>query len=334
MSKLYVLTKTIERHTSDYKVKMENTLNTVDEGFREKYQRVVRDLDGIGVRKDLYEFCTAVRKKMPGVKFGVSANPPCSWDEGIVAVNEVWMFAPGEDYCRARLSYKDHSPTSRSADTYGVLARGIKNEKYADHREQHRMVTSENMARAVKAAQTYATPVGAFETARRSEDMFITEYMRTRRDVDSMRRAAWNALVFNSQGDIGNAFTYLHERFNLGLAATSVTPSPTLLSRVADYYESRKAAEQLEGKRPGGWFVRLRERLGEQVMDAIVIDEFKDESNIHRMKNEGKPEVVCEVSTAPRELVEKIAVLSMLENGAFVEDVGMKVTSNTFWVLA
>jgi hypothetical protein len=80
-----------------------------------------------------------------------------------------------------------------------------------------------------------------------------------------------------------------------------------------------------------GYYVQVREYLGEQVFDVIVVLDVKKATGrsvgTHRTY---KSEELAEVD---ENLPSRLATLSMLENGAFVEGLGHKVSETSYWVL-
>lgn len=80
-----------------------------------------------------------------------------------------------------------------------------------------------------------------------------------------------------------------------------------------------------------GYYVQVREYMGEQVFDVIAVLDIKKTTRAmvgaHRTY---KGEELMELD---ENLPNRLAALSMLDDGAFVEGLGHKVSATSYWVL-
>jgi hypothetical protein len=120
-------------------------------------------LAGAPVSKELLGFAQALQKAMPKVKFFPHTFNLLT-DKKIHACNEMFVYMDDFPCDLGRISWADNGVQSGNC-TYGVYSRKIQNAKYATHRDQHHMVMTSDLEKAVKNARKHLLPYTTRELA-------------------------------------------------------------------------------------------------------------------------------------------------------------------------
>jgi len=277
---------------------------------------------GVPVAAGLALLCNLIRATHRTIKFAVEPRPKTEWVEGTSLISEVWAYFPGDQYCPVRLGWGDYSVNTTTGKKYCVYSRHIKNEKYGDDKSQYHMALADSADRAVKNFKKYLRPYTPGEIALMSMHEFQQKLHAPAYTASSAYNEAYSAVT--KHGSFHNEMRSLvlnNHQFN----------DPVFGGLVKDMLAKldEQLAKQYEAHH--GYYVQVREYLGEQVFDVIVVLDVKKATGrsvgTHRTY---KSEELAEVD---ENLPSRLATLSMLENGAFVEGLGHKVSETSYWVL-
>lgn len=298
-------------------------ITTMDASAQEKRAKHMRLLDGVMVSKHLANLCEGIRVGNKRLKFAVAAHPSMYWEDNINIIGEAWAYFPGDEYCMMRLGYADYSVRTGSTNKYSVFSRHIRNEKFKEDRDHYYMVMTDSLDRAVKNALKYMRPYGTPEIAGMSLKNFQGQLTRPMWEAANATESALEGLRKHK--------SFLSEMKALINSAYQFN-DPSFGNTVKDVLMKIEARDAKVNVKHHGYYVYVREQMGEQVFDVISLYDLK---NIGRRALD-EPHQVCnaqQLEELDPELPSKLAALSMLDNDKFVEGLGYKVSATTYWVL-
>ena len=309
----------------DHQRQMEFFANQVETTDAERDNRraaVMREVDGVPVSRALSMLCDEVRKMARGVKFAVERNGKSQWRDGMQVISEIWAYYPEDTYAFMRLGFADYSVQSGTTSKFAVYSRNIKNEKFNDQREQYHMAMADTLDRAVKNAKKYMRRYAVHEVAQMSLDTFQTKL---------------NGAVWATSAEYNNAYAAVTQHGSFHNEMRSLVMNnyqfndPAFGAAVKDMLAKLDEQMAKQYEQYHGYYVQVREYMGEQVFDVITVLDVKKSNaakvGAHRTY---KGEELAELD---ENLPNKMAALSMLEDGAFVEGLGHKVNATSYWVL-
>lgn len=301
---------------------MANQINTTDEAESRARAHYLRDVDGVPVHHLLAEMCKEVRKVARGVKFAVERNGKSQWISGFQVISEIWAYYPEDQYAFMRLGFADYSVQSGTSNKYAIYARNIKNEKFNEQREQYHMAMADSLDRAMKNIKKFMRRYGVHEVAQMSLNNFQAKLGSAAWTASSEYNDAYRAVVGH-----GSFHNEMRSLVNSGYQFNDIAFGAAVKDMLAKLDE--QMAKQYEQHH--GYYVQVREYMGEQVFDVIVVLDVKKANaakvGAHRTY---KAEELVELD---ENLPNKMAALSMLDDGAFVEGLGHKVSPTSYWVL-
>jgi hypothetical protein len=292
---------------------------------RDDLYRRVSFIDDIPVSPRLANFCNEVRAANPRIKFGIRRNcthqmfASGSGQGYCTAYHEVWAYLPEQPYALMRLGYKDYttSSTSSGESAYGVYSRLVQNRKYNARNEQHCMLMSNDLARAIKNARAVMRPYAPQEVVRVKLHDFVS-------GVQS-ETSGINSEVSNAASNVRGDSNLMKELVHLCQSGYAFV-STDLKDKIETYIRARIQRDEHVSKVRHGWFVTVLTRQDTQHFDVIeMFDVHKHQPVLH------DPQTYT-AETLPEEIAGKMAVLTMVDVGNRVADVGMRATETTFYV--
>ena len=279
-------------------------------------------LAGAPVSKELLGFAQALQKAMPKVKFFPHTFNLLT-DKKIHACDEVFVYMDDFPCDLGRISWADNGVQS-GQHTYGVYSRKIQNDKYATHRDQHHMVMTSDLEKAVKNARKHLLP---YTTRELAQVFYEPLHEKVSKVLDDVKGKAHDG----ARGIVNNRMAILQEvEFLRKQGVQFVTPEFRELSEnieqlLNDYREQ-------ETRKVSAVFVRFK-----QVGETTYADtqEVHDVRNIRwdvKMNTTDAQAISCPADELPQDIAGQIAVLNILENEGYVSGVGMKVDDKTYWV--
>ena len=299
-----------------------NRVETTSEEREERKRRTTRIIDGLPIHVRLGELCEAIRKTHRDVKFAVHRNGKSIWVDGEPVISEVWAYFDGDDYAFMRLGFADYSVRNGDGSKYGVYSRLIRNQKFGEDREQHHMAMAETLERALKNVKANMRRYLPREIAAMSIGDFQSKVSTAGWNAASEHRHAFEDVVHN------NAF--MSEMRSLVMNNHQFN-DPLFGEKVRIMVTKHDEKEELANAAHHGYNVQVREFMGEQVFDVIVVYDVKRASG--NIVSEHKSYKAHELDSVDESIVAKMSALSMLENGAFVDGLGLKISDRNYWVL-
>tara|TARA_R110002020_G_scaffold470587_1_gene696613 strand:+ start:419 stop:1294 length:876 start_codon:yes stop_codon:yes gene_type:complete len=244
--------------------------------------------------------------------------------------NTYAVYKPDEHFIRGTIGYGDYFDNSESdnPDRFMVGARHIRNGRYNAHSRQHTMRLSKNLDTAAKAARTYLTPVSVQEITRFYVEGARSAHDDLRDDKTSKRRAATDKFLVRGDYELRNSPKFMDELLNL-VNSSYIFKDAELKTSIKEWAEYHKDIKLMEER--------------QHTMRLIVMEHGKikvttpfDPMNgsLYAVKRSLEVDFTeYPVKEAlPTELLSKLAVLFVVEEGRFTPDVGVRLNDEVLCV--
>jgi len=282
-------------------------------------QKVARDY--LASQRELQEFMAEIRKSFRGVLFTQDAN-----DKRIVYVH-----MPNDPYVMGYISYGDFLTTAKAMQSsYVISSRHIMNYKYADYNDQHYMAMSINLDTAVRNAKKYLRPLTTKDMAldQQTESDMRRKSKDTKSAMEVKRNNALSDLLAKSNRTLDIDYNPMLEYMRTLVTVGHEFTDKELESNLLSYFALEKDVKAFSGNDVDVDYVRVYEKYGKQVFDVVpLIREDSYRSTLGNLTTYDKDKV-------PEDVMGKVSVLSMVENGHWVDDVGYRVDATMFYVTA
>jgi len=200
------------------------------------------------------------------------------------------------------------------------------NMKYADYNDQYYMAMSVNLSTAVRNAKKYLRPLT-------TKDMAIDEYDRMLKLADKSKdkaeliksNAHMDLLRHTTSGKPNALVEYMRTLISVGHEFTDKELEGSLLN----YFKVEEEANVLKKKKVKTLFVRIYEKYGKQVFDVVSVIK-----NPQRWGHIADSLTTYDKDKVPEYIMGKVSMLSMVDNGHWVDDVGYRVDATMFYVTA
>jgi hypothetical protein len=100
--------------------------------------------------------------------------------------------------------------------------------------------------------------------------------------------------------------------------------STELHGMIDNWRDADRECKEAAGRNKACYFVTVRLQNDDMMCDVVRL----------HIKQGVDPAVVYKMEELPEELAGRVAVLSMVEDDHYVDNVGLRVNSSTFWVHA
>ena len=316
-------------NNSAIKARVERTITTVKEGgWHHEFQ-------GSAVNEELKNLLTQVSLEMPNVKFHpfddqVVQRKTITDENGTMhtkvayVASDWFVYTDDFPYEIGRISYRDHSAKRDGKElTYAIFSRKVRNAKYHTGRDQHHMVMTKDIGKAVKLAKTYLTPYSTYELALASYDEIRDGACKALNNTNRDMRSAIEPIRNNADVLIAEMLYLIKQG-----ARFSTEGFKSVATKLEEKVMAYKAEEE---RNVGALFVRLY-NVGEDTY-ADVQEAHNIRKNQYAVKAlNSKPCINYKMSDLPEDVVHVVASLSILERGQYVTGVGMKIDERHFWV--
>ena len=241
--------------------------------------------------------------------------------------SSAWVCMKGEPMALGWIGYGDYQTSKRGEPKYVVYARNVANMKYSDYTEQYYMRMAVNIDTAVRHARGYLCKYSTDEIA----TVFAGDIKRAVRQVkgaadDAYSEAKKNVGIKTSGYRDGMDNRLMAELFNMVHAGHTFVDAE-LDTNIRTLMAKKKENDRFSGKTTPVDFLRTYEHYDGMRVDTTRIEDvmsYKTEP-MHDHKH------TYLAQDLPEELAGKVAVMSMCENGHFVEGVGYKVNDAMFY---
>jgi hypothetical protein len=277
-------------------------------------------VDGIPVIAPLVNFCAEIRKVNRHVKFGVGKKIKNTWGHGSInRVLELYVYMEGHTYAMMKIGYADYSVKNTGDVKYMVSARMIKNEKFSEDKDQYHMATAESIERAVKNVKKYMRPYAPVECAVMSFDSVRNRFSAVVSNVASE--------LSSVRYDITQSAHLRNELFHMVDVGYEFL-SEEFRGMIVKWREKYQEDQVSRGRALHAYYVNVRIHREEMMCDVIEVLDANKRSRL-------EPHMAVttyKMEDLPEHLSGSLAALSMVEDDHYVDGVGLRVDSATFWV--
>ena len=315
-----------------------------DTGHKEKFEFASESakeighkvfFNGVPVEQELLEFAQGVQKVMPKVKFYPNTfeykNVPVQDENGVYQTtksmrvcDEMFVYMDDFPFDLGRIGWADNAVNGKGDYSYSVYSRKISNAKYAQHRDQHYMIMTKDMGKAIKNASKHLLPYTTRELAQAFYEPLHNEVSKVLEHVKHKMYRSTSEITNNNMA-ILQEIQFLKKQ---GVEFT--TPEfRDLASKVeqliADYAEQEK-------RKVSALFVRFRQVGDSTYADLQEVFDVRDIRWDAKMNTTNAQAVSYPINELPQDIAGQIAVLNILEDDGYVANVGMKIDDSTYWV--
>lgn len=278
---------------------------------------ITKDADDLlNVSTELQTFMNRLQGVFRGVKFAK------------MMTNKVWVYYPDEPYPMGYIGYGDFRTEVCGDDQYMVASRRITNEKYGDYQDQFRMKMSGNMDTAIRNAKRFLRNFSPQEMARANTKLLRSKANDAPEMLGTKFRKSMRELFDHEVGNRTGAFKgrMLTELRHL-VDSDHGFVDGEFGHQLKQMFEMGDAWRESFLKTVNVYFVRVFEKFGKQTFQVIELDDVRD----YNPRISG--EFLTYTDDLPENIMGKLAVLSMTEDGNYVDDVGMRVDEGMFYVV-
>jgi len=274
-------------------------------------------LEGVPVIKEVKVFAEALLNTYKNYKIGFSSKLQHHWEPhgNYSTFYEAWVYVPGERYARGRIGYGEFR-TSQSGCVYMVYNHAIKNHKYRPDRLEYNTFMTTDFSKALKNAYKYLKPYSISDVALMERDAIydgLRFMLSSKKDeVHSLIRAGLDhdKLLDELRTLVKSGYKFASQQFN---------------DQLVSYFEKKDEYDKLEAKRHKAYYVLVHG-------DETEIVECADVCRYSTQDVKTLSSQRLKTSDVPVDIAGKVAVISMVGDGCYVEGVGAKVSADAFWV--
>ena len=282
-------------------------------------------LDGIPVRREVYDLGTELRRSYHGFRFhatrGDNSVVQVQSDEGVVKkfYTDVTMYIEGSDYVVGVIGHgKKYGIKEVDKSVYMIQSRKINNEKFAPHRDQYWMSFVADHKKAVRLALSKLVPYSPKEMANITISDFKDHIEQVRNNV----RSGVHGLI----SPLSDRNILMREMRNL-IAQNTMFVTEEFQRAAAGFIKAEEEWNEVRNKPVHGYYVYVRMVGSEQWVDIV---EATDAQKYHSVEH--CPVTSMPVSDVPEDIQGKVAVLSMGALGQYMQGVGVRTTEKSFWL--
>ena len=276
-------------------------------------------VDGVPVKPELANYCAEIRKLNRHVKFGVGRRMKYDHRSKVNLLEELYAYMDGHTYALMKIGFADYSLRSNDTRKYMVYARMIRNDKFKEDRENYYMATAESMVRALKNVKKYMRPYSPVECAEMSFDDVRSKFSSVGYGVQSMLTGARNSVV-----DSSHVRNELFHMLDVGYEFLS----EDFRDKIAAWRQAYRENQEAQARALHTYYVNVRIHREEMVCDVIEVLDANKRSRLEATA----PVTTYKMEELPEHIAGNLAALSMVDNNHYVDGVGLRVDSTTFWV--
>ena len=283
-------------------------------------------LDGIPVRREVYEVGTELRRSYHGFRFHATRG-----DNSIMQVvkdddstpkkfyTDVTVYIEGSDYVVGVIGFgKKYGIKEAEKSVYMINSRKIQNEKFAEHRDQYYMSFVNDHKKAVRLALSKLVPYSPKEMANISIYDFKQHIEGVRADV----QRGVSSLV----SPLSDRNILMREMRNL-IAQNTMFVTEEFQRAAAGFIKAEEEWNEVRNKPVHGYYVYVRMVGDEQWVDIVEATDAQKYRSVDHCPVTSTP-----VSDVPEDIQGKVAVLSMADIGQYMQGVGVRTTEKSFWL--
>jgi len=244
-----------------------------------------------------------------------------------------WIYRDDCPYVLGWVGFGDYRDGGDGTLMYVVQARTIMNRKYSDYSDQYYMKMSINVDVAVRNAKKFIRmmpPQELADSRMRDVSSAIGDVLgKVRTEFGEIRSKVMDvgsSLYSSGQTNMGSSL--LNELRHL-INSNHNFVDATFGDHLTDFFVKQDELHRLKERTVPMWFVRVYERMNQQVFDVVSID--KAESTYHPEISDDAERYTAD--TLPEDIMQKLSVLNILQANDYVDDVGFSAGEGMFYVV-
>ena len=282
--------------------------------------------------EELMKFAEAIKFEFKRYKFGLLKKD---------FKNYLHVYRDGDQYAMGMIAYADFRDTGESVARYTLFSPNIDNRKYG-HGRRTNMAESVSIPRAMTNVRKYLRPLTTNQTVGLSYRDVNSAINHKLEEIIHAAKAVRDKVIHNDSLDVTSTYSSPHTMPKTDPLTNELKHlvesgyqfiDKELGEQLAELFKQRDIVTKAkQNARDNKWmFIETLKNFAGDVT-------FRISENIEINKwtmDHIPPENIstCKKEDLSEELKGKLSVLSMLEDGEFVEDVGYRVTSGAFYVL-
>ena len=283
-------------------------------------------LDGIPVRREVYEVGNELRRSYHGFRFHATRGDNSTMqvleggsDTSKKFYTDVTVYIEGSDYVVGVIGFgKKYGIKEVEKSVYMINSRKIQNEKFAEHRDQYFMSFVNDHKKAVRLALSKLVPYSPKEMANISIYDFKQHIEGVRADV----QRGVSSLV----SPLSDRNILMREMRNL-IAQNTMFVTEEFQRAAAGFIKAEEEWNEVRNKPVHGYYVYVRMVGDEQWVDIVEATDAQKYRSVDHCPVTSTP-----VSDVPEDIQGKVAVLSMADIGQYMQGVGVRTTEKSFWL--
>tara|TARA_R110000764_G_scaffold173230_1_gene259959 strand:+ start:1625 stop:2503 length:879 start_codon:yes stop_codon:yes gene_type:complete len=243
-----------------------------------------------------------------------------------------WIYREDCPYILGWVGFGDYRDGGDGTPMYVVQARTIVNGKYAEYSKQYFMKMSTNFDVAVRNAKKFIRMMSPQELAgtrlrdaSNAVDSVVDaakgEFTEIRNKVIDVEQS-----LYSSRTNEGS--TLLNELRHL-MNSNYEFIDAMFGERLTDFFAKQDELNRLKGRTVPMWFVRVYERMDQQMFDVIDIDNAESSYKVEISDDVKR----YTTDTLPEDIMQKLSVLNILQANDYVDDVGFSAGEGMFYVV-
>lgn len=275
------------------------------------------------------EFINHVQKALPKVKFypaNVKYKQTPTYDENdnyvttinVQYVEDFFVYMDEFPFALGKIGCGKYAVNGEGDDSYMVFSRKIQNAKYATHRDQHHMITTTNFKKAVSSACKYLVPFSTMEIATAFYDAIRSKVTTVIGKVEDDYRTVTRPVQMNTV-----LMAEIEHLTSLGVEFKT----QEFRDVAARIKETKDELMRQKSRVISALFVRFR-KVGEDTFVELQ-EAMRVATSYNLIGGESKTVRLEELDP---EIAGRVAVLNILNNGQYTNELGMKIDDNHFWV--
>lgn len=281
-------------------------------------------VDGLPVDKPLMLLAQRIRAKMPKAKFGAPndyKSRVVGYGSVVPVFEELIVYREEDDFALGLIGYKEYVQKDPTKKLYGIASPKINKRNVSRHNEMRYFALTEKLDKAETLACSYLTPRPAAALAELTFRSFhdeVSDASRTitqdaRKFVDSCSNSS--VLVVELRNLIRQNVAFVTAEFRVA---------------AEKFLEADALAQKVKTQRVGAYYVYLQPGIEGKMMASVCTFD----QDVKRGPSMDPPSQTARMydHELPEDVQHKIALLSMMDIGTYVPEVGTRAAARSFWI--
>lgn len=274
------------------------------------------------VRFEFKEYLEELSRNLPHIRF----LPASEKFDSYCRFTRFHAVMDGQLFTLGMVMYDDVTLSGEVKPQFVIQSRKIENKKYNALRDQYRMVMP-SFKNAVKQAKKYLLPYTVNELAFYTVDKYSDARSKFKRGLEDKLGKVTEALGYSAYSSPSSAATKkIIEELKYMTDIGYVPKTDWLASALEQVNEAHEIIKEWTNYKPKISFVRIADAGTHPIVYELT------PSDLTPARIQSASVVGYNPDMIPEDLMGRIAVLQTLEDGQYVEKVGLKYDRNTLWL--